>query len=241
MNLILIEPSELVDDRCVLTGHRAEHLRVFLHAAPGTVFQVGILEGAIGQGTVLAVTAEAVTFSVRCEETPLAPWFDLVLALPRPRSLKRILFQTAAMGVRNIFLIGAQKVEKSYFSMHLLRPEEYRPVLIDGLMQGKTTRVPQVSIVPRFGELWERLPADVGLRLIANPASERVSFSSQKGPVLIAVGPDGGWTESENAAFLAHGFYPLTLGARPLRTDTAVIALAAVIQDRLACADAELL
>ncbi len=234
MNIILLEPCEVTAGRCTLGDTRATHLRTFLHAQEGTRFRLGITDGLLGWGTVEVVTPTAVTFAVELTEAALEPWFDLVLALPRPRSLKRILFQTAAMGVRKLFLVGAHKVEKSYFSMHLLRPEEYRPVLLDGLMQGKTTRVPEVCIVPKFRDLWAQLPPEDTLRLIANPAETAPDFAQQTAaPVLLAVGPDGGWTAEENERFAEHGFQPMTLGVRPLRTDTAVIALAAVIQDRL--------
>lgn len=230
MNLILVSPEEVADGRCVLRDARATHLRQVLHAEPGQSVQLGILDGLAGTGTVDAVTPEAVTLSVDCTRPSLAPWYDLILALPRPRSLRRILFQSATMGVRTIFVVGASKVEKSYFSMHLLREEEYRPVLIEGLMQGKTTAVPRLVIVPKLRDLWEQLPADSGARYIANPAESRPALEPAAGLPLIAIGPDGGWTDRETAAFLERGFKPISLGARPLRTDTAAIALPAVIQ-----------
>ncbi len=234
MNIILLEPHECINARCTLADARADHLRTFLHAAPGQTFQLGIVNGKLGIGTVEEVTSEQVTFTIEETCEALAPWYDLILAVPRPRSLKRILFQSAAMGVRRIYLVGAAKVEKSYFNMHLLRQEAYRPVLIDGLMQGKTTALPQVILVPKFRDLWAQLPSDSGLRLIANPAPTRTPLPRVDGLPLIAIGPDGGWTDAENQAFAERGFLPITLGARPLRTDTAAIALPAVIQDRLA-------
>jgi 16S rRNA (uracil1498-N3)-methyltransferase len=100
-------------------------------------------------------------------------------------------------------------------------------------MQGKTTQVPQVVIVPQLRLLWEQLPVDATLRLLANPATEQPTITASAGFPVIAIGPDGGWTEQENAAFAEHGFLPITLGERPLRTDTAAIALPAVVQDRL--------
>lgn len=230
MNLILVSPEEVADGRCVLRDARATHLRQVLHAEPGQTVQLGILDGLAGIGTVEAVTPEAVTVLTDCTRTPLAPWYDLILALPRPRSLRRILFQSATMGVRNIFVVGASKVEKSYFSMHLLREEVYRPVLIEGLMQGKTTALPRLVIIPKLRDLWEQLPADSGARYIANPAEARPVIAKQAGLPLIAIGPDGGWTDQETEAFLSHGFEAVSLGPRPLRTDTAAIALPAVIQ-----------
>jgi RsmE family RNA methyltransferase len=237
MNIVLISAEEAALPICTLTDGRAEHLRKFLHATPGSTFRVGILDGLQGMATVTEVTPSSVSFTHCCEEASLAPWYDLVLAWPRPRSLKRILFQSAAMGVRNIFIVGAKKVEKSYFSMHLLREEEYRPVLIEGLMQGKSTQLPRLMIVPKLRDVWAQLPAEDTLRLIANPSDQHVNVSQMAGFPLIAIGPDGGWTAEENAAFAEHGFKPFTLGPRPLRTDTAAIALPAVVQDRLLFCD----
>ena len=106
MNLVLLEAHEVVDGRCTLTDGRAEHIKTFLHATEGSTFRVGILDGLQGLATVTATDDASVSFEVACTEPSLAPWYDLVLALPRPRSLRRILFQSAAMGVRNIFVVG---------------------------------------------------------------------------------------------------------------------------------------
>lgn len=232
MNLILLEPEELADGRATVGGARAEHLRAVLHAAVGDRFQAGVVGGPVGTATVEAVS-ETVTLAFRAEGEAPAPWYDLVLALTRPRQLRRILFQSATLGVRDLFLVGAAKVEKSYFNMHLLREEEYRPVLLEGLMQGKTTALPRVRLFPRLRNLWAALPS-VGTRLIANPAPGGAAGPApdRAAPPILAIGPDGGWTEAENAAFAAHGFAPISLGPRPLRTDTAAVALPAVLADR---------
>ena len=234
MNLILVEPEELSGGAGCLDGARAEHLLQVLHVQPGSVFRLGVTDGPCGLATVRGIDGGKVAFEAALDETPLAPWYDLVLALTRPRSLRRILFQSAAMGVRHIFLTGAQKVEKSYFSMHLLQEAEYRPVLLEGLMQAKTTAVPKVHVIRQLRELWEALPGDAGLRLVANPEPRRTPVVPTPGVPVVAVGPDGGWTPAENAAFAEHGFRPIALGPRPLRTDTAAIALPAVLGDRLA-------
>lgn len=235
MNLILIAAEECEAGRCVLRDVRATHLRKVLHATPGDVFQAGLVDGPIGTLTIREIAADgAVTADFAPTGAALPPWYDLVLALTRPRSLRRILFQSATMGVRRIYLVGAEKVEKSYFSMHLLREEEYRPLLIEGLMQAKTTAVPGVRVIPRLRDLWSALPDTTGARLIANPAPTAPAIGDfPSGIPIIAIGPDGGWTPAENEAFAAHGFRPFSLGPRPLRTDTAAIALPAVLSDRL--------
>jgi RsmE family RNA methyltransferase len=231
MNIVLLEPHELQAGKGTLADARANHIRTFLHGAPGSTFRIGIINGLCGTATITHIAEDgAVSFEATCDEPALAPWYDLILALPRPRSFKRILFQSAAMGVRNIYVVGAKKVEKSYFNMHLLREEEYRPVLIEGLMQAKTTALPTLHIVPKLKDLWDLLPAESTLRFIANPAPRDASRPCGTGCPIVAIGPDGGWTNQENEAFAQHGFYPITLGPRPLRTDTAAIALPAILQ-----------
>lgn len=234
MNLILLAPEEAAQGRLTLTDARAEHLRAVLHAAPGDRFQAGVTDGPVGTLTVVGVGEAGVTAEFAPEGEALPPWYDLVLALTRPRQLRRILFQSATLGVRTLFLVGAAKVEKSYFNMHLLREEEYRPVLLEGLMQGKTTAVPRVRLFPKLRDLWDALPA-AGTRLIANPAPEGAPEPAldRAAPPIVAIGPDGGWSEAENAAFAERGFALLSLGPRPLRTDTAAVALPAVLADRL--------
>ncbi len=233
MNRIIFEPHETAPDGTVpLTGTRAEHVRTFLHATPGQRIKAGRLNGPVGTAEILAVTPDCVIIRPDCAEPSLQPWFDLVLALPRPRAMKRLWAQVAAMGVGRIWLVNAEKVEKSYFSSHCLREEEYRPLLIDGLMQAGATPLPSVEILQRLASLPARLPADAP-RLLAHPGAIARPDLSRCGagcrPVL-AVGPDGGWTADECAFFFANGFSPFSLGQRPLRTDTACIALIAVLQ-----------
>ena len=228
MNLLLFSSEECEDGVCTVRDARAAHLRDVLRVAPGDRFQAGVVDGPIGVATVTEMTEGEVRFTFAPEGEGPKPWYDLVLALTRPRSLRRILSQSATLGVRTLFLVGAEKVEKSYFNMHLLRPEEYRPLLLDGLMQGKATALPRVRVVPRLRALWNELPEE-GTRLLADPAPETGDFALGPGAPVIAIGPDGGWTDAERAAFAAHGFAPVSLGPRPLRTDTAAIVLPAVV------------
>ena len=175
MNRILFEPGEIVDGVAVFGGVRAEHVRNVLHGEVGQILKTGEVNGKIGTGEILAV-GETVTVRVRHEDEPLAPWIDLVLAPPRPRILKRLLPQLATMGVGRLFLVGAQKVEKDFWGATLLKEETYRPLLVDGLMQGcVSTRLPTVETRRDFrrfvtDELDALFPQ--GTRLVAHPGRE---------------------------------------------------------------------
>jgi len=142
------------------------------------------------------------------------------------------------MGVRRIRLVHGTKTEKSYLGSHVLSPENYRPLLIDGLMQAGTTRLPEV-FPPGF--LKDIVPVlDNPFKLLAHPGSTRPVLPKIR-PIpfipVLSVGTDGGWTDSEIELLHMAGFTDFALGPRPLRTDTACIALIGVLEFLVSAAD----
>jgi RsmE family RNA methyltransferase len=165
---------------------------------------------------------------------------DVLLALPRPKVLRRLWAQIAALGVGRIVLTNAERVERHYFDTHVLTSECYRPLLVEGLQQARDTRLPIVSIHRRFRVLIEDDLDGLfgrGLRLVADPAAARPAAAivreSVDERVLLAVGPEGGWNGFEVQLLEAHGFQPVGMGVRTLRTDTACIALLALVHDAI--------
>jgi RsmE family RNA methyltransferase len=242
VNLIILEPSEAEQDRTVsLSDARAAHLANVLKVAPGDQVHVGILDGPRGIGVVQSIADG--TVALRCEfeaSVPPRPRVDLLLALPRPKVMRRLWAQIAALGVGQIILTNAERVERDYFGAHIIAVESYRPLLIEGLQQARDTRLPNVSVHRRFKVLIEdeldTLFAS-GLRLVADPAASRSTSTlvreSVKERILLAVGPEGGWNAFELDLLEAHGFQSVSMGPRTLRTDTACIALLALAHDSL--------
>ena len=242
LNLIILEPHEVgPSGDVVLSNGRATHLRTVLKVAPGDEVRVGLLDGPRGAGTVASISEETVV--LRClfeEEIPPRPPVDLLLALPRPKVMRRIWAQAAALGVGQIILTNAERVERNYFDTHILTPECYRPLLIEGLQQARDTRLPAVSIHRQFRVLIEdRLEGlfGRGLRLMADPGAARPAGAAAREAdgrrLLLAVGPEGGWNDFERNLLTAHGFQPAGMGPRTLRTDTACIALLALVHDAI--------
>ena len=238
MNRILFEPGEITDGVATFGGVRAEHVRQVLHGEVGQILKTGVLNGPIGMGEIVEMTGDEIRVRVTHDAEPLAPWVDLVLAPPRPRILKRLLPQLATMGVGRIVLVGAQKVEKDFWGATLLKEENYRPLLVDGLMQGcVSTQVPVIEARRNFrrfvaDELDGMFPTT--RRLVAHPyesgkgaVGAMGEMDAMGGRLLLAIGPEGGWTDEEVALLEAHGFARYSLGSRILRTDTATIALLA--------------
>lgn len=257
MNLVLLDPTEISDDGAVsLSGARAKHLLQVLKVVPGQEVRVGLLDGAAGVATVASLDRGTVDLRCRLETMtmPPRPMVDLLLALPRPKVMRRLWAQLAALGVGRIILTNAARVERNYFDTHVLTEDCYRPLLIEGLQQARDTHVPRVSIHRQFRPLIEddldtlsgsgppgAGPSGPGLRLVAHPGRETPladivrEHAGQR--VLLAIGPEGGWNEFELRLLEAHRFQHIGMGPRTLRTDTACIALLALLHDALRHAD----
>lgn len=235
MNRILFEASEIEGGTVGFGGDRARHVVEILHGEAGQVLKTGQIDGAVGTSVIESVERrpEGYFITARVNHTDHAPspWVDLILAPPRPRVLKRLLPQLASLGVGRIFLVGARKVEKDFWGATILKEEIHRPLLIEGLMQAGTSAMPVVETRRNFRKFandeLETLFADVRRRVVAHPYGAADSAVCSEGRLLLAVGPEGGWTDDEVSLLESHNFTRYCLGPRILRTDTALIALLA--------------
>ena len=118
MNLLLFQRTELFKNRYLrINGARAEHLTGVLGVELGATVRVGEWQGNIGTAQVIEMEKHSVLLEVATLDImPERPLTDLVVALPRPQTLKKVLETSSAMGVRRIMLIQSARVEKSYFS-----------------------------------------------------------------------------------------------------------------------------
>ena len=236
MNRILFEKHEIVDGVATFGGARAEHVLGVLHGEVGQTLKTGEVNGGIGTGEIVEIvrgasSAEArISVKVCHDQMSLRPWVDLILAPPRPRVMKRLLPQLAAMGVGRIVLVGAKKVEKDFWGATLLKEENYRPLLVDGLMQAGTSVVPRMETRRNFRRfVGDELDAlfPTANRVVGHPGGAPNAPAQKPGRLLLAVGPEGGWTDDEVSLLESHGFSRYSLGSRILRTDTALVALLA--------------
>lgn len=231
VNLVLLE--ELDGARAVLRGRRALHAREVLRVALGDELRVGVARGPRGVGRVVEIGEAEVVLECRLDaQPPPPPWLDVILAVPRPKVLLRAVEALASFGVRRLDLVNAWRVDKSYFGSHRLDDEALREALVLGCEQGGGTWIPEVAVrpllVPYLREiLAPRLAGEPGRRrLLCHPRAAGIENVGLGGTdAVAAIGPEGGWIESELMSFAALGFTPVSLGPAVLRVEAAVAAL----------------
>ncbi|HEX4419667.1 MAG TPA: RsmE family RNA methyltransferase [Kofleriaceae bacterium] len=276
MNLLLVEPSEISDGMCTVRDRRAAHLRTVLGAGVGAWVRAGVIGGALGRAELVADDGAAITLRLALTDPASVPLpIELVLAIPRPKVLTRVIEAAASFGIARTVLTNAWRVDKSYLSSPRLAAEALGLAARLGAEQGATTHVPEIVIYRRLMELIDaRWPAarpaeravdravdpplgladpaahrpadpatDPAAHSSADPAAHRpavlllahpgappievvvpVGSAAARAPIVLAIGPEGGWIVREVETFLARGFAPVSLGAPILRVETAVAA-----------------
>jgi RsmE family RNA methyltransferase len=195
----------------------------------GDELSVGLLGGALGRGRVMALDTMALDMEVVLDQPPppKVP-LTLVLALPRPKVLNRVLAAATSLGVASIYLVNAWKVEKSYWKSPRLADDNLLLQRLLGLEQARDTVLPALQLrrlLRPFAE--EELPGLIQgtLPLLAHPGAPVPCPREARGPVTLLIGPEGGFIPAEVDLLERSGCRAVDLGPRILRVETAVAAL----------------
>lgn len=230
MNLILLHPEQRLDgDRWRLSPRQASHVRTVLKLAEGDQCRAGLIDQGTGTATLECIKNNEIEifFKVDSKPMPALP-LSLLLALPRPKMLKRMLVDAASLGIKRIVLVNAAKVDKSYWQTPHLKGDLLREKLLLGLEQAGDPVLPELHLAPRFRPFVEdQLDAwaGSGQRLLAHPGPFADMPRGLAGPATLAIGPEGGWTPFEVTLLEQQGFACHRFGSRILRVETALPAL----------------
>ncbi len=234
MNIILLKNSDFFAlNRVRLDGRRARHIIEVLKAEVGTKVRIGIINGDQGQGFITDISTTEIELETKLTEPAPPPLpVTLLLALPRPKVLKRVLSTAVTMGVKKIFLFNTWRVEKSYWQTPLLKPERLKEITLPALEQAADTQLPEICIRPRFRPFAEDevplLARSSHQALLLHPpatATQPAAVSKKatgQNMTLIAIGPEGGFIPFEIEMLTASGLTPVTLGPRILKVEQAV-------------------
>lgn len=233
MNLILLFKDDFIDgmDRVRLTGRRLRHVLDVHRASVGDELCVGLVNDRIGTGKVIALSESVLEMDVSFERMPpQALPVVLILALPRPKALRRVLRAASSMGVKKMILLNSFRVEKSYWSSPVLGPGSIHEQLVLGLEQSRDTVLPDVRLRPLFKPFVEdELPDLVKgtLALVAHPNASPEFPRTADRPVTLVIGPEGGFIPYEIDKLIAAGFTAASAGDRILSVESVVPALLA--------------
>ncbi|MEN9387794.1 MAG: hypothetical protein RLZZ255_770 [Cyanobacteriota bacterium] len=227
MNLVLLRDEDWLDHNLVvLRDHRADHLRQLLKVEVGDSVRVGRIGGLRGEGLVLVMDAQGVQLQVHLDQAPPPRHrFDVVLALPRPKMLRRILRTVAEFGVANLHLVHTARVEKSYWQSPLLRPAKVQEALLAGMERSSDTIAPAVHLHKRFRPFVEDRLVDLcaGRRCwIAQMEAPLALADAPPDPAVVMIGPEGGFVPFELELAERVIAQRVHLGARVLSVDTAL-------------------
>ena len=232
MNLLLLEDADFsTADHVTLRDRRLTHMQEVQRVAVGDTLRVGRIGGLMGTAQVLRLADGEAELQISLEQpAPAKLPLTMILALPRPKMLRRVFQTIATMGVPRLILVNSYRVEKSFWQTPFLEPAAIREQLILGLEQSRDTVLPEVVIEKRFKPFVEdRLPAiaSATLGLVGHPGNYPPCPRAVDTPVTLAIGPEGGWIPYEVELLAKAGLQPVQLGERILRVETAVTALLA--------------
>ncbi len=236
MNIILFErmpEGNLIpkDD------YRYQHITEILHLGVGDAFQMGVVGGAKGKAVITDVDPSGIRFTFTVTDPTSGTLYPVTLLVGqvRPICMRRILREAVDLGVETIVLSGCALTEKSYLEAKLYTSGEYRSILLDGAMQSGETGVSEVRFAPSVADALRMVPSGAQKLLLDNViGKERLASVSITGKrVVMAIGPERGFTDHERQLFLDDGYQPLLLGRRILRTETACSAATAVLLGRM--------
>lgn len=239
MNCILLPAASFSHDTAqIKASAQINHVNQVLTAKVGDTLKVGQLGGHLGTAIIEDVTPDAIQLREVTLTIPPPPKLDLtvVLALPRPKVLRRLIMDMTALGVRDIILVNSYRTQKSYWQSPML--ERLDEFVLEGLQQGVDTIAPRIDLKKRFKPFVEDEMAHLitNRAIVAHPYSAQ-SFAqylqkqhSQKPsalalPSLVCIGAEGGWIEYEIEMLAAQGCAPVHMGPRILRTEAAVNAI----------------
>ncbi len=233
MNILLYTDEDCRNtNEIVVSDHRLDNLRQVQNAQPGDVLKVGKINGAMGTGILLTIDANVARLKVTLDRAPPEKLpLVLVVALPRPKMLRRILRAVAEFGVEELHLINSYRVQKSFWQTPVLEPSNVQHFLLQGLEQSRDTVMPAVICHRRFKPFVEDEFPEIARNrraLVAHPGPyPPCPRGLGDTPGLVVIGPEGGLIEYEVDKLQQAGCKAVSLGSRILRVENAVTALVA--------------
>ncbi|MDA3899425.1 MAG: 16S rRNA (uracil(1498)-N(3))-methyltransferase [Spirochaetes bacterium] len=230
MNLLLFSEEDLCSDGLIcVEGRRHDHINNTLCSVVGDRIRVGLINGKTGTALVEHIGSKVTRLVPELtDEPPMKLPVRIIIAMSRPKSMRKVLRYGTAMGVSHFAIINSWRADKSYWQSPLLFPEKIRSELLLSLEQACDTGLPHVTMHKLFKPFVEdELPQLVTGSdcFTAHPYADVPAPFALNRPISLAIGPEGGFIPYEVELLQKTGFTPVSMGRRILRVENAVPAL----------------
>jgi 16S rRNA (uracil1498-N3)-methyltransferase len=227
--------ERFADATAAVEGDSAHHLGRVLRAQPGQLYELS--DGyKVFLGRIETVTRDRILFALEEEIPAYQPAVEttLLLSIVKFDAFEWALEKATELGVSAIVPLATARSERALLAAAGKRTDRWRKIVAEASQQSRRVRVPELAAVARPAEAF----AAEGVGRSGSAAkvmlSERIGAPGLRGVLtnslappdraVLAIGPEGGWTEEEFETALSADFQEASLGKLILRTETAVIA-----------------
>ena len=237
VNSLILLPEECISQsRAELVGSRALYAYETHEARAGESVRIGILGGAKGEALIESATRDRVVLETRFfeEASPPLP-IDLIMGVPRPQTVKKVIQAAVMLGARSVHFVRSELGEKSYLSSHALEDESLHEETVKALEQVWETISPEIKVHRTFSYFLKNHYPSIAtysgqaLSMVAHPQGHELVVADaprvRAAPLILAIGPERGWSDDEVSAFRSCGFEVVGLGSRVVRVETALVLL----------------
>jgi 16S rRNA (uracil1498-N3)-methyltransferase len=226
--------DESSSTHAALTGEHAAHLVRVLRAHVGQEFDIAT-GGTVRRGRIVTIAPDRVEFELAEEiSTPAATNVTLILSIFKFDRMEWAIEKCTELGVARIVPVVACRTDKHLASAAEKRAERWRKIAAQAAEQSRRADTP--AIVSPL-KLQHAISSPGGLRIVLSESEHQRQLQDaiQEGTdeILLAVGPEGGWTEDELQLFQQAGWVSASLGSTILRAETAAIAATAIVMSNL--------
>ncbi|HEX4001636.1 MAG TPA: RsmE family RNA methyltransferase [Candidatus Acidoferrales bacterium] len=231
-----------------LRGDTADHLGRVLRAEAGQLYELSdghsVWLARVERVTLLKRGESHIDFAL-VEPVPASEprvQIDLLLSLVKFDRFEWCLEKATELGAREIVPLAAARTEKALIAAAEKRRSRWERILLESAQQSRRLRPPVIGSVVSPAKAFAQCAAD--RRILLSERREAPSIrEALDGPeatrdsgevAVVAIGPEGGWTDGEVEAARAADFAEVSLGESILRTETAVVAAMAVVRFALA-------
>lgn len=202
----------------------------------GDTLEAGVIQGSLGQLKILSLSQDRIEYEYHpsTKEAPKPYPIHMIIGTPRPPVAKRLIKDLTTWSIEKVSFVNTQLGEKSYLESNLWVKEEYKESLWEGASQGRTTKLMEVERRTYLNQILKEYDNQEWTKILLHNGNDLPPFKpvqNNDSKILLAIGPERGWTEEERKLFAESGFHAFQLGRAVLRTEVAChAAITAVLQ-----------